>query len=63
VVTFDDYVEVLFPSELVTNKQSMKDLISRVAARGSTALHKAWVRGGMSRKKLAYAAYSRRSGR
>ena len=48
VVTFDDRIEVLFPSEPVTNKQSMKDLISRVAARGSTALHEAWVRGGLT---------------
>lgn len=48
VVTFDDRIEVLFPSEPVTNKQAMKDLISRVSARGSTALHEAWVRGGLT---------------
>jgi len=48
VVTFDDRIEVLFPSEPVTNKQSMKDLIRRVTARGSTALHEAWVRGGLT---------------
>jgi Ca-activated chloride channel family protein len=48
VVTFDDRIEALFPSEPVTNKQSMKDLISRVAARDSTALHEAWVRGGLT---------------
>lgn len=48
VVTFDDHIEVLFPSEPVTNKQSMKDLISRVSERGSTALHEAWVRGGLA---------------
>jgi Ca-activated chloride channel homolog len=48
VVTFDERIEVLFPSEPVTNKQSMKDLISRVQARGSTALHEAWVRGGLT---------------
>ncbi|HJS24711.1 MAG TPA: VWA domain-containing protein [Pyrinomonadaceae bacterium] len=48
VVTFDDRIDVLFPSELVTNKQSMKDLIARVTARGSTALHEAWVRGGLT---------------
>src|SRR6185503_16078576 len=47
VVTFDDRIEVLFPSEPVTNKQAMKDLISRVTARSSTALHEAWVRGGL----------------
>ena len=48
VVTFDDRIEVLFPSEPVANKQAMKDLISRVTARGSTALHEAWVRGGLT---------------
>ena len=48
VVTFDDRVEVLFPSEPVTNKQAMKELIARVTARGSTALHEAWVRGGLT---------------
>ena len=48
VVTFDDRIEVLFPSEPVTNKQAMKELIARVTARGSTALHEAWVRGGLS---------------
>lgn len=48
VVTFDDHIDVLFPSEPVTNKQSMKDLISRITSRGSTALHEAWVRGGLT---------------
>jgi Ca-activated chloride channel family protein len=48
VVTFDEHIDVLFPSEPVRNKQSMKDLISRVGARGSTALHEAWVRGGLT---------------
>jgi len=48
VVTFDDRIDVLFPSEPVTNKPLLKDLISRVAARGSTALHEAWVRGGIT---------------
>ena len=48
VVVFDDHIDVLFPSEPVTNKDSMKNLISRVQARGSTALHEAWVRGGLT---------------
>ena len=48
IVTFDDRIDVLCPNEPVTNKQSMKDLISGVAARGSTALHEAWVRGGLT---------------
>jgi Ca-activated chloride channel family protein len=48
VVTFDEHIDVLFPSQPVTNKQFMKELISRVEARGSTALHEAWVRGGLT---------------
>ena len=48
VVTFDEHIDLLFPSEPVTNKESMKDLISRIEARGSTALHEAWVRGGLT---------------
>ncbi len=48
VVTFDDHIQVLFPSQQVENKESMKSLISRIEARGSTALHEAWVRGGLS---------------
>jgi len=47
-VIFDERVEVLFPSQPVINKSSLKDLISRVLARGSTALHEAWVRGGLT---------------
>lgn len=48
VVVFDERIDVLFPSEPVTNKQLMKDLISRIETRGSTALHEAWVRGGLT---------------
>ena len=48
VVIFDEHIDVLFPSEPVKNKDSMKSLISRVRARGSTALHEAWVRGGLT---------------
>jgi Ca-activated chloride channel family protein len=48
VVTFDEHIDLLFPSEPVTNKAAMKDLIARVTARGSTALHEAWVRGGLT---------------
>jgi len=48
VVAFDDRIDTLFPSEPVANKKSMKDLISRIDARGSTALHEAWVRGGLT---------------
>ena len=48
VIAFDEHIDVLFPSEPVSNKQSMRDLISRIEARGSTALHEAWVRGGLT---------------
>jgi len=48
LVIFDDRIDVLFPSELVTNKPLLKDMIARVSARGSTALHEAWVRGGLT---------------
>src|SRR5215213_6507542 len=47
VVIFDDVVEVLIPSNPPEDKQGLKRLIAGVGARGSTALHEAWVRGGM----------------
>jgi Ca-activated chloride channel family protein len=47
VVIFDDLVDVLIPSRPADGKEGMKRLLSRVAARNSTALHEAWVRGGM----------------
>ena len=47
LVIFDDVVEVIVPSQLAENKEAIKEKISRVRARNSTALHEAWVRGGM----------------
>jgi Ca-activated chloride channel homolog len=47
LVIFDDVVEVIVPSQLAENKEAIKERISRVRARNSTALHEAWVRGGM----------------
>ena len=47
VVVFDDVVDVLIPSRGVEDKEGLKRLIAGVGARGSTALHEAWVRGGM----------------
>lgn len=47
VVVFDEEIGVLFPNQLVTNKPMMKDMLARINARGTTALHEAWVRGGM----------------
>jgi Ca-activated chloride channel homolog len=62
VVIFDDVVEVLIPSGPVEDKQGLKRLIAGVGARGSTALHEAWVRGGMQvSEHLAELAVNRRS--
>jgi Ca-activated chloride channel homolog len=47
VVIFDSKVEVLIPSQLAENKAQLKGLLQEVYARNSTALHEAWVRGGM----------------
>jgi Ca-activated chloride channel family protein len=47
VIIFDNQVETLIPSQLVENKSRLKGLLSEVYARNSTALHEAWVRGGM----------------
>lgn len=47
VVIFDNRVEVLIPSQLAENKAQLKGLLQEVSARNSTALHEAWVRGGM----------------
>lgn len=47
VVIFDNVVEVLIPSQLAENKAQLKGLLQEVYARNSTALHEAWVRGGM----------------
>ena len=47
LVIFDDEVEVLIPSQLAENKASLKERVSHIHARNSTALHEAWVRGGI----------------
>ncbi len=47
VVIFDNLIEVLIPSQLAENKAQLKGLLQEVYARNSTALHEAWVRGGM----------------
>jgi len=46
-VIYDQIVDVLIPSQEVRNKAAMKSEIDRIEARGSTALHEAWVRGGL----------------
>lgn len=47
VVIFDDQVELLIRSQKVENKSALKQQINRVSARNSTALHEAWVQGGL----------------
>jgi Ca-activated chloride channel family protein len=40
-------IDVLFPSQMVENKEFLKSKLSEITARNSTALHEAWVRGGL----------------
>lgn len=47
LVIFDDIVEVLAASQPVENKMEIKRRLAQVQARNSTALHEAWVRGGI----------------
>ena len=47
VVLFDDTIELLIPSQPVTHKMELKSRLAEVFARGTTALHEAWVRGGI----------------
>ena len=47
VVIFDDQIEVLIPSQQAENAAELKERLSRVSARNSTALHQAWVNGGI----------------
>src|SRR2546423_6867471 len=47
LVIFDDQIEVLIPSQYAENKQGLKEQLAHIHARNSTALHEAWVRGGM----------------
>jgi Ca-activated chloride channel family protein len=46
VVLFDDRIETLVPSTLATDKNALREKISHVHSRGSTALHAGWVEGG-----------------
>jgi Ca-activated chloride channel family protein len=47
VIIFDNQIEVLIPSQHAENKAALKESLARIFARNSTALHEAWVRGGM----------------
>ena len=46
-VIFDDQIDVLIPSQPVENKDLLKRSINSIVTAGSTALHEAWVRGGL----------------
>lgn len=48
-VIFDDHIDVLFESQKMNsaNKMLLKSEIDTVTSRGSTALHEAWVCGGL----------------
>lgn len=47
VVIFDEIVEALIPSGFAENKAALKETLAHIYARSSTALHEAWVRGGI----------------
>jgi Ca-activated chloride channel family protein len=47
VVIFDDVVDTLIPSQLAEDKSELKRKLERIQPRNSTALHEAWVRGGI----------------
>jgi Ca-activated chloride channel family protein len=45
VIAFDDRVEVLVLSTLVTDRQAIQSAVARLACRGSTNLHAGWQEG------------------
>jgi Ca-activated chloride channel homolog len=47
VVIFDDQIEVLVPSQTAGSRAGIRELIAGISDRGSTALHQAWVSGGI----------------
>jgi len=47
MVIFDDRIDVLIKNQPVTAKEQLKSVLDRINARGSTALHEGWVKGGM----------------
>ena len=46
-VIFDDQIDILIPSQVAEQKDRLKRLINSIQTGGSTALHEAWVRGGL----------------
>jgi Ca-activated chloride channel family protein len=47
VVIFDDVIELIVPSQTAENREAIKERLQNIRARNSTALHEAWVRGGL----------------
>jgi len=47
LVIFDDKIDVLIKNQNASNKQDLISRLERITARGSTALHEGWVKGGM----------------
>ncbi|MFN7945901.1 MAG: VWA domain-containing protein [Blastocatellia bacterium] len=47
VIIFDQVVKLCVPCQQVTDKQAIRERVRGVEAGGSTALHEAWVRGGI----------------
>lgn len=47
VVIFDDVIETLVGNQPAENKEAIKERIAHIRARNSTALHEAWVKGGL----------------
>ncbi|MBI4749229.1 MAG: VWA domain-containing protein [Acidobacteria bacterium] len=56
LVTFDTRVEVLVPSTLVTDKPALKAAVAEIYGGSRTALHEAWVRGGLEVSRHATAS-------
>jgi Ca-activated chloride channel family protein len=46
-VIFDDQVDVLFTSQPVSDRETLKRGLDRIEARSSTALHEGWVKAGL----------------
>lgn len=56
LVTFDTRVEVLVSSTLVTDKPALKAAVADIYGGSRTALHEAWVRGGLEVSRHATAS-------
>jgi Ca-activated chloride channel family protein len=55
LVIFDDQIDVLIPSRVAGDRADIRERIMSIAARGSTALHQAWVSGGIQVSEYLFA--------